>query len=297
MNKLKKILLSVVAVILAVAAIVAIVASVRIRNSKGPTIVTADEYPSVKTTVSSEESSDNDEEETDWPFADDEDEAEFVVKTTTKKAKENDSSKKDKKDKNSKDKEKDKDSSMGKQKAYLNNLFKTADKKVNGHPCRNESETTTTEYQKYAIADFNGDGKLETMVFTTTYTNVSANSQLYSSYFILDENMQVMRITRTAKVYSEPVFYDNGVFKIGTEYGFVSNSVASDFGISDSNSVVGYETSATPYLKYSTKGAYIDAPKEISKSTYDSEIAKLTKGKKVAVKIYDLTESNIANLK
>src|SRR3712207_1706401 len=86
----------------------------------------------------------------------------------------------------------------------------------------------TTLHQKFAIADFNNDGKLETFVFTTTYTNVSINSQLYSSYFILDENMKVMRITRTSKEYCEPVFYNNGIFKIGSEYGFTSNDLASE---------------------------------------------------------------------
>lgn len=248
------------------------------------------------------------EETTAWPFADRLSDSKFEAKesvgytTTTKKAekakkteKTSESSSKEKTKKESKEEETTKKSSSSSSaKAFLETIRKDASKTANGHPVKVDAQGIETEYKNFAIGDLNGDGKDEVFLYASSNKGKSFYG---NSYIVYDSTFSKSRVTMVVDELKDIKFYKSGVYEIAEgKFGFTSDEVAASFGVKNKNSILGYDTTATPYLKYMTNGPYIDAPSEVSASDYKAAVAKLKAGGEVKVKIYDFTEANIAKL-
>lgn len=258
--------------------------------------------------------SDSSIEETTWPFAESKSEAEdgFVAKKstgytrktasakttaaakTTKKSSDKTSEETTKKSSDSKTTKKS-SSNSGSAKAFLQKIQSSASKTNNGHPVKVDSNGISIEYQKFAVADLNGDGKDE--VFLYAVSN-KGDSFYGNSYIVYDSSLSSARTTMVVDEYDKgPTFYKSGAYEIATnKFGFTSDSLASSFGVKNANSILGFDTNATPYLEYMTNGPYIDAPSEISASDYNAKVKKLKAGGKVSVKVYDFTSANVDKL-
>lgn len=244
---------------------------------------------------------------TSWPFADRKSESEFKAKesvgyTTTNAAKQNKTASKENtasKDKSEKttDKETTKNASSatsGNMKAFLEKLQSGASKTKNGHPVKVDSNGINIEYKKFAIADLNGDGKDELFL----YAESTKGDDFYgNSYIVYDNSLKNVRTTMVIDEFKDVTFYKSGAYEIVEgKFGFVSDEVAAKFGVTNKNSILGFDVTTTPYLKYMTNGPYIDHPSEISASDYKAQLSKLRAGGKVDVKVYDYTAANVAKL-
>ena len=233
-------------------------------------------------------------EETSWPFSDKKSESKFEAKesvgyTVTKKAAAKDSGKTTKKaadDKTKAGKETTKagKSDAGDVKTFLKNL----------DPSKPDADGAKCEYLKFAVADLNGDGKDEVFV----YGKRTKDGTFYGySYTVYSSDLKSSRTTMVVDEYQNVTFYKSGVYEITEgKFAFTSDAVASSFGVKNANSILGYDTTATPYLRYTTNGPYIDNPSEVSESDYKAAVSKLKAGGKVDVKVYDFTAANIEKL-
>ena len=232
-----------------------------------------------------------------WPFADRKSESKFEAKesvgyTTTKAAKQNKTkaaektaaSKKDTTEKAS-DKETTKKSSSaseGNMKAFLQKLQSGASKTNNGHPVKVDSNGINIEYKKFAVADLNGDGKDELFL----YAESTKGEEFYgNSYIVYDNSLKNVRTTMVIDEFKDVKFYKSGAYEI-----------VKDNGVKNKNSILGFDVTTTPYLRYMTNGPYIDAPSEISAADYKATVAKLKAGGTVNVKVYDYTAANVSKL-
>ena len=247
---------------------------------------------------------------TEWPFADRRSESEFQAKesvgyTAAKKAKDASTGKteaaaKDKEatTKKSKDKEeettKKSSGSSTSAKALLEKIRADASSTKSGHPVKVDSNGISIEYKKFAVADLDGDGKDEVFL----YAESNKGQEFYgNSYIVYDDGLKNVRTTMVIDPFKEVSFYKSGAFEITTgKFGFVNDETAAKFGVKNKNSILGYDTTATPYLRYTTNGPYIDSPSEVSASDYKAAVSKLKAGGKVDVTVYDFTESNVAKL-
>ena len=244
-----------------------------------------------------------------WPFADRKSESKFEAKesvgyTTTKAAKQNKTkaadktaaSKKDTTEKAS-DKETTKKSSSaseGNMKAFLQKLQSGASKTNNGHPVKVDSNGINIEYKKFAVADLNGDGKDELFL----YAESTKGEEFYGNSFIVyDNSLKNVRTTMVIDEFKDVKFYKSGAYEIVKDkFGFVSDEIAASYGVKNKNSILGFDVTTTPYLKYMTNGPYIDAPSEISAADYKATVSKLKAGGTVNVKVYDYTAANVSKL-
>lgn len=249
-----------------------------------------------------------------WPFADRKSESKFEAKesvgyTTTKAAKQNktkaaekesseskDTSSKDKADKTTEKETTKKSSSAasGDMKSFLQKLQSGASKTKNGHPVKVDSNGISIEYKKFAVADLNGDGKDELFL----YAESTKGEDFYgNSYIVYDNSLKNVRTTMVIDEFKDVKFYKSGAYEITEgKFGFTSDAVAESFGVKNKNSILGFDVTTTPYLKYMTNGPYIDAPSEISAADYKAQVSKLRAGGKVDVKVYDYTAANVAKL-
>lgn len=249
-----------------------------------------------------------------WPFADSKLSSDFKAKTTVaektgkstrkdstkttaKASSDKETTKKDSKEttkKDSKETTKKASGSVGSQKEFLEKVISSANKTQNGHPVKVDSNGINIEYKKFAVADLNGDGKNELFL----YAESTKGKDFYgNSYIVYDNALKNARTTMVVDAFDAPVFYASGAYEINTnKFGFVSDSVAQSFGVKNENSILGYDTNSTPYLKYMTNGPYIDSPSEISAADYKAAVSKLKAGGKVKVKVYDFTKANVESL-
>jgi hypothetical protein len=244
-----------------------------------------------------------------WPFADRKSDSKFEAKesvgyTTTKAAKQS-KTKADSKTADSKDekttkaseKETTKKSSSaaaGDMKAFLQKLQSGASKTNNGHPVKVDSNGVNIEYKKFAVADLNGDGKDELFL----YAESTKGEDFYgNSYIVYDSSLKNVRTTMVIDEFKDVKFYKSGAYEIvENKFGFTSDAIAAQYGVKNENSILGYDTTTTPYLKYMTNGPYIDAPSEISAADYKAAVKKLRAGGEVNVKVYDFTKANVEKL-
>ena len=244
-----------------------------------------------------------------WPFADRKSDSKFEAKesvgyTTTKAAKQS-KTKADSKTADSKDekttktseKETTKKSSSaaaGDMKAFLQKLQSGASKTNNGHPVKVDSNGVNIEYKKFAVADLNGDGKDELFL----YAESTKGEDFYgNSYIVYDSSLKNVRTTMVIDEFKDVKFYKSGAYEIvENKFGFTSDTIAAQYGVKNENSILGYDTTTTPYLKYMTNGPYIDAPSEISAADYKAAVKKLRAGGEVNVKVYDFTKANVEKL-
>lgn len=249
-----------------------------------------------------------------WPFADRKSESKFEAKesvgyTTTKAAKQNKAKtaseeKASSKDKSATDKsnkatekettKKSSSTASGDMKAFLQKLQSGASKTKNGHPVKVDSNGINIEYKKFAVADLNGDGKDELFL----YAESTKGEEFYgNSYIVYDNSLKNVRTTMVIDEFKDVKFYKSGAYEIVKDkFGFVSDEVAAKFGVSNKNSILGFDATTTPYLMYMTNGPYIDHPSEISASDYKAQLSKLKAGGEVSVKVYDYTTANVAKL-
>lgn len=232
-----------------------------------------------------------------WPFADRKSDSKFEVKTKTAKKttetvedkttdKEKTSAKKSTTEKASK--------SSGSVKSFLKKIESSASKTNNGHPVKVDSNGISIEYKKFAVGDLNGDGKDE--VFLYAESNKGKDFYGYS-YIVYDNSLSNSRITMVIDELKDIKFYKSGVYEITEgKFGFTSDKIAESFGVKNKNSILGYDTTTTPYLRYMTNGPYIDAPSEVSASDYKAAVSKLKAGGEVKVTIYDFTDANVEKL-
>ena len=244
-----------------------------------------------------------------WPFADRKSDSKFEAKesvgyTTTKAAKQS-KTKADSKTADSKDekttktseKETTKKSSSaaaGDMKAFLQKLQSGASKTNNGHPVKVDSNGVNIEYKKFAVADLNGDGKDELFL----YAESTKGEDFYgNSYIVYDSSLKNVRTTMVIDEFKDVKFYKSGAYEIvENKFGFTSDAIAAQYGVKNENSILGYDTTTTPYRKYMTNGPYIDAPSEISAADYKAAVKKLRAGGEVNVKVYDFTKANVEKL-
>lgn len=249
-------------------------------------------------------------ESTTWPFADRKSDSKFEAKesvgyTTTKAAKKTDKKSSDKTADKTTDKTKKaakeeeettkkSSGSSGSARSFLKGILNDATKTKSGHPVKVDSNGIDVEYKNFAVADLNGDGKEEVFLYATS----SKGEQFYgNSYIVYDNSLKNVRTTMVVDELKDIKFYKSGVYEIATnKFGFTSDALASSFGVKNKSSILGYDTNATPYLKYMTNGPYIDAPSEISAADYKAQVAKLRAGGEVKVKIYDFTSANVDKL-
>ena len=246
-----------------------------------------------------------------WPFADRRSDSGFQAKesvgyTAAKKSKEAaadhtraSSGDKEETTKKAKDKEEEttKKKSSGASssaKALLEKVRADASSTKNGHPVKVDSNGINIEYKKFAVADLDNDGKDEVFL----YAESTKGQEFYgNSYIVYDDDLKDVRTTMVIDPFKEVSFYKSGVYEITTgKFGFVNDATAAKFGVKNKNSILGYDTTATPYLRYTTNGPYIDSPSEVSASDYKAAVSKLKAGGKVDVTVYDFTEANVAKL-
>ena len=244
-----------------------------------------------------------------WPFADRKSDSKFEAKesvgyTTTKAAKQSKTktnsktadSKDEKTTKNSEKETTKKSSSAaaGDMKAFLQKLQSGASKTNNGHPVKVDSNGVNIEYKKFAVADLNGDGKDELFL----YAESTKGEDFYgNSYIVYDSSLKNVRTTMVIDEFKDVKFYKSGAYEIvENKFGFTSDAIAAQYGVKNENSILGYDTTTTPYLKYMTNGPYIDAPSEISAADYKAAVKKLRAGGEVNVKVYDFTKANVEKL-
>ena len=243
-----------------------------------------------------------------WPFADRKSESKFEAKesvgyTTTKAAKQNKTESADKttESKKTSDKETTKETtkksssaSEGNAKAFLQKLQSGASKTRNGHPVKVDSNGIDVEYKKFAVADLNNDGKDEVFL----YAESTKGEEFYgNSYIVYDSTLKNVRTTMVIDEFKDVKFYKSGAYEIVKDkFGFVSDEIAASYGVKNKNSILGFDVTTTPYLKYMTNGPYIDAPSEISAADYKATVAKLKAGGTVNVKVYDYTAANVSKL-
>ena len=243
-----------------------------------------------------------------WPFADRKSESKFEAKesvgyTTTKAAKQNKTESADKttESKKTSDKETTKETtkksssaSEGNAKAFLQKLQSGASKTRNGHPVKVDSNGIDVEYKKFAVADLNNDGKDEVFL----YAESTKGEEFYgNSYIVYDSTLKNVRTTMVIDEFKDVKFYKSGAYEIVKDkFGFVSDEIAASYGVKNKNSILGFDVTTTPYLKYMTNGPYIDAPSEISAADYKATTAKLKAGGTVNVKVYDYTAANVSKL-
>lgn len=244
-----------------------------------------------------------------WPFADRKSDSKFEAKesvgyTTTKAAKQS-KTKTDSKTADSKDEKTTKNSekettkksssaAAGDMKAFLQKLQSGASKTNNGHPVKVDSNGVNIEYKKFAVADLNGDGKDELFL----YAESTKGEDFYgNSYIVYDSSLKNVRTTMVIDEFKDVKFYKSGAYEIvENKFGFTSDAIAAQYGVKNENSILGYDTTTTPYLKYMTNGPYIDAPSEISAADYKAAVKKLRAGGEVNVKVYDFTKANVEKL-
>ncbi|MBQ8084259.1 MAG: hypothetical protein IJ241_08805 [Clostridia bacterium] len=246
---------------------------------------------------------------TQWPFADRKSESKFEAKesvghTTTKAAKQNktkaaektaESKKETTEQKASKETTKKSSSaSEGNIKAFLQKLQSGASRTNNGHPVKVDSNGVNIEYKKFAVADLNGDGKDEVFL----YAESTKGEDFYgNSYIVYDSSLKNVRTTMVIDEFKDVKFYKSGVYEIvENKFGFTSDAIAAQYGVKNENSILGFDVTTTPYLKYMTNGPYIDAPSEISAADYKATVSKLRAGGKLDVKVYDFTKANVEKL-
>lgn len=244
-----------------------------------------------------------------WPFADRKSDSKFEAKesvgyTTTKAAKQSKTKtnsktadSKDEKTTKASEKETTKKSSSaaaGDMKAFLQKLQSGASKTNNGHPVKVDSNGVNIEYKKFAVADLNGDGKDELFL----YAESTKGEDFYgNSYIVYDSSLKNVRTTMVIDEFKDVKFYKSGAYEIvENKFGFTSDAIAAQYGVKNENSILGYDTTTTPYLKYMTNGPYIDAPSEISAADYKAAVKKLRAGGEVNVKVYDFTKANVEKL-
>lgn len=246
-----------------------------------------------------------------WPFSDRKSESKFKAKesvgyTKPSAAKRRAAPKKGASDKphasgnsasdsdSKKTSKKSSSSKAGDAKSFLQKLESSAAKRKNGHPVVVDSDGISTEYQKFAIADLNGDGKDELFLYAVR----TKGDEFYGyTYTVYDSSLKHARTTMVIDEFKKVTFYQSGAYEITEgKFGFVSDSVAESFGVKNKNSILGFDATASPYLRYTTNGPYIDSPSEISASAYQSQLAKLRSGGKVTVNVHDFTASNVSNL-
>ena len=244
-----------------------------------------------------------------WPFADRKSDSKFEAKesvgyTTTKAAKQSKTKtnsktadSKDEKTTKTSEKETTKKSSSaaaGDMKAFLQKLQSGASKTNNGHPVKVDSNGVNIEYKKFAVADLNGDGKDELFL----YAESTKGEDFYgNSYIVYDSSLKNVRTTMVIDEFKDVKFYKSGAYEIvENKFGFTSDAIAAQYGVKNENSILGYDTTTTPYLKYMTNGPYIDAPSEISAADYKAAVKKLRAGGEVNVKVYDFTKANVEKL-
>lgn len=247
-------------------------------------------------------------ESTTWPFADRKSDSKFEAKesvgyTTTKKASKKTTEKTTKKSSDNTeekttekatDKTKKTSASSGNIKGFLEGIQKDATKTSNGHPVKVDSNGIEIEYKNFAVADLNGDGKDEVFLYAVS---TKGKSFYGNSYIVYDNALKNVRTTMVVDELKDIKFYKSGVYEIAEgKFGFTSDELAASYGVKNKNSILGYDTTATPYLKYMTNGPYIDAPSEISAADYKAQVAKLKAGGEVKVKIYDFTTANVSKL-
>ncbi|MBQ8469315.1 MAG: hypothetical protein IJ547_01840, partial [Clostridia bacterium] len=249
-------------------------------------------------------------ESTTWPFADRKSDSKFEAKesvgyTTVKSAEkatkkssdkttEKTSKKTTKSEKQEKETTKKSSNSSGNAKSFLEGIRKDASKTQNGHPVKVDSNGISIEYKKFAVADLNGDGKDEVFL----YAESTKGKDFYgNSYIVYDNALKNVRTTMVVDELKDIKFYKSGVYEISTnKFGFTSDAIAESFGVKNKNSILGFDTTATPYLKYMTNGPYIDAPSEVSAADYKAQASKLKAGGEVKVTIYDFTSANVDKL-
>ncbi len=238
-----------------------------------------------------------------WPFSDRKDESKFEAKesvgyTTTKKASKQTTAKAEKTktdaDETTTKKAKTSKTSSGSAKSLLEKIQSTASSTKDGHPVKVDSNGIHIEYKKFAVADLNGDGKDEVFL----YAESTKDDAFYGfSYIVYGSDMKTVRTTMVIDEFKEVTFYKSGVFEIvKNKFGFTSDELAASFGVKNENSILGYDTNATPYLRYTTNGPYIAEPSEVSAAEYNAAVKKLKAGGKVDVKVYDFTSANVAKL-
>ena len=182
----------------------------------------------------------------------------------------------------------------GDMKAFLQKLQSGASKTNNGHPVKVDSNGVNIEYKKFAVADLNGDGKDELFL----YAESTKGEDFYgNSYIVYDSSLKNVRTTMVIDEFKDVKFYKSGAYEIVKDkFGFVSDEIAASYGVKNKNSILGFDVTTTPYLKYMTNGPYIDAPSEISAADYKATVAKLKAGGTVNVKVYDYTAANVSKL-
>lgn len=239
-----------------------------------------------------------------WPFADSKSDSKFEAKESVGYTKPAASSKqtekttsKDTADKTkaSSEKETTKASSdASNTKALLKKIESTASSKKNGHPVKVDSNGVSIEYQKFAVADLNDDGKDEVFLYAVGTKDGQFNGYYYIVY---DSTLKNVRTTMVIDEFKDVTFYKSGVYEITDgKFAFISDEVAASFGVKNENSIIGYDTTTTPYLRYTTNGPYIANPSEVSESEYKAAVSKLKAGGKVDVTVYDFTSANIEKL-
>lgn len=247
---------------------------------------------------------------TEWPFADRKSDSKFEAKesvgytaaqkTNGASAEKTKAASGDKEETTKKSRDKDEETtkkssgSSSSAKALLEKIRSDASGTKNGHPVKVDSNGINIEYKKFAVADLDGDGKDEVFL----YAESTKGQEFYgNSYIVYDDGLKDVRTTMVIDKFEKVSFYKSGVFEITTgKFGFVNDATAAKFGVKNKNSILGYDTTATPYLRYTTNGPYIDAPSEVSASDYKAAVSKLRAGGKVDVTVYDFTEENVAKL-
>ncbi|MBO4382653.1 MAG: hypothetical protein J5847_01020 [Clostridia bacterium] len=245
-----------------------------------------------------------------WPFSDRKSESKFEAKETvgyttpTKKASKQKTTAAEKTKQTDKTKKSDKEtseettkqssSSSGTPKALLEKIRSTASSTKNGHPVKVDSNGISIEYKKFAVADLNGDGKDE--VFLYAESNKGEDFYGYS-YIVYSSDLKDVRTTMVIDEFKNVKFYKSGVYEITEgKFGFTSDAIAQSFGVKNDNSILGYDTTATPYLRYTTNGPYIAEPTEVSAADYKAAVKKLKAGGKVKVNVQDFTAANVEKL-
>ncbi len=237
-----------------------------------------------------------------WPFADSKSESKFEAKesvgyTTTKASSANKTKSSTTEKSKSSDEtttKKSSDSSSGSAKAFLKKLQSDASSTKNGHPVTVDSDGVSTEYKKFAVADLNDDGKEELFLFAES----SKDGTFYGySYIVYDSSMKNSRTSIVIDDFDNVKFYKTGVYEIVEgKFGFVSDDVAASYGVKNKSSILGFDATASPYLKYMTNGPYIDSPSEISAADYKAQLSKLRAGGALDVTVYDFTTANVNKL-
>lgn len=207
--------------------------------------------------------------------------------------------------------------------AYLKNIYDKADDYANGYPYYYEREADgtpkpeygATTWFKYAVADFDGDGESEMIVYNNTYVADSSSPGVDGSvggyhFFENTPSDGVKEVTGFTVLGSfaegKITCYDNGLIDIErSTQGGGSYMIVIGFGDSFKSLLGSFADFSGEYLSYEfgqeggsvnrniCSGFAVDDQKVLSSEEYRNEYEQTHTGRVINVRFLDINESNL----